>query len=688
MNVGGVERGTLDLAKYISANGHRSIVVSNGGALVAPLEAQGTKHYNLPVHRKNLWTIIECIGALQKIIRDENVDIVHARSRVPAWIGYFACRRAGVDFLTTCHGYYSENIFSHVMGWGKLVIVISAIIGRHMIDHFGVQPENVRLIHRSVDLDKFKFRERPQGRSSFVVTIVGRITPLKGHDHFLKAMARVLRQLPYARAQIIGDARSDKQAYKDSLLLLTRRLGIADKVAFMGNRSDIPQLMADSDVVVLATVTQEAFGRVIIEAQAVGVPVIATKVGGVVDIVEHERTGLLVLPRDPDALSAAILRLAGDRKLGDAMALEARRRVEEKYTLDQMALKTLAVYDELKQSLNILVMKLSAVGDVILVTAALKALRDKFPKAKICCLTGRESAVILHNCPYVDDVIVYDHKGKEKGLAGFWSLAVRLRKYRFDRIIDFQNNQRTHLLSFLCMPRESYGYNNRKFGGLLSRGIRDDQPELPPVAHQFRVLNELGISYNDRIRLELWPREDDLAYARDFLQSEWIDPLKHKIVGINISASERWATKNWPIRAMAEFCDLLAADNVRVIITGMDKDVEAARELVKLARSKPALMIGKTTILQLAAVIGYCRAYVSSDSAPLHIAAAMNVPAVALFGPTDPRRHTPPADHLTVIVKPLACAPCYGTKCKAGTHQCMKDIQAKEVYQAVRKVLA
>lgn len=687
MNVGGVERGTLDLSKYMVAHGHDSIVVSNGGGLVPALEAQGAKHITLPVHRKNLWTIIESIKALEAIIRKEKVDIVHARSRVPAWIAYFACRRTGTGFLTTCHGYYSQNIFGHVMGWGKLVIVISEIIGRHMIDHFGVQPENIRLIHRSVDLDKFKFRERQPGRSSFTVTIVGRITPLKGHVYFLKAMAKVMLQKPYVRARIIGDAPADKQAYKESLLLLARRLGIQDKVEFLGNRGDIPSLLADSDVLVLSTVTQEAFGRVIIEAQAVGVPVIATKVGGVVDIVEHEVTGLLVLPKDPDAIAAAVLRLANDRKLGDAMCVEARRRVEKNYTLDQMALKTLAVYEELKQSLNILVIKLSAIGDVILATAALKALRAHYPKARIFCLTGRESAVVLHNCPYIDDVIVYDQMDRDKGIFGFWNLLIRLRKYRFDRIVDFQNNIRTHLLAFLCLPQESYGYKNKKLGQLLTHGIVDADPLMPPVEHQFNVLKALGIDFNKDLRLEIWPRGDDLSYARELLQSEWIDEKVHKIVGINISASPRWTTKNWPVSSIAALCDLLATDNIRVILTGTDQDKSLAREIAAAARSKPSLLTGKTSILQLSALIGFCHVYVSNDSAPLHIAAAMKVPVVALFGPTDPVRHTPPADVLHVIRKPLSCSPCYGTKCKIGTHACMKDITPQEVYELIKKVL-
>jgi glycosyltransferase involved in cell wall biosynthesis len=346
LNVGGVERGTLDLARYLVDHGHTSVVVSHGGALVASLQAQGSRHYILPVHRKNIFTAWHCVKELRRIIIDEKVDVVHARSRVPAWIAYFATRKTDAEFVTTCHGYYSQNFMSRIMGWGKRVIVISDVIGRHMIEHFGVHPQNIRLIHRSVDLDKFKFRERPQGRSSVVVSIIGRITPLKGHTYFLQAMAKVIRLMPFVRVRVIGDVPAEKQDYKESLMLLTRRLGIAGQVEFLGNRADIPQLLNETDILVLSTVTQEAFGRVLIEAQAVGVPVVATKVGGVLDVVEHEKTGLLVLPKDPDGIAGAVMRLVNDRKLADTMAALARKRVEMKYTIEEMASKTLAVYDE------------------------------------------------------------------------------------------------------------------------------------------------------------------------------------------------------------------------------------------------------------------------------------------------------------------------------------------------------
>ncbi|NLE64768.1 MAG: glycosyltransferase, partial [Elusimicrobia bacterium] len=591
------------------------------------------------------------------------------------------------EFVTTCHGYYSIHLFSHVMGWGKRVIVISDIIGRHMIEDFGVDPGNIRLIPRSVDLERFPFRPRPTGRSSFTVVVIGRLTPLKGHPVFFEAMARVLREMPFVTVKVVGDAPPSKTHYKQSLLALVERMGITSRIQFLGNRKDIPQILSDSDVLVLPTVTHEAFGRVIIEAQAVGVPVVATKVGGVVDIIEDGQSGILVPPVDADAIATAVKRLLKDPALVDEMIVRARKRVEERYTLGRMVDSTLAVYKETLESKNILVMKLSAVGDVILATAAFRALREKFPTARIHLLVGREGAAVMQGCPYLDDVHIYDHKGKDRGLKGFLRLLKELRRYRFDMTIDLQNNDRTHLLSALIAPRASYGYKNRRSGMFLTRGIEDKGGPLAPVPHQFKVLEQIGIAYPQNARLELWPRKDDLRYARDLLHEAWIDEKTHVIVGVNISASERWPTKNWPMKLVAEFCDLLASDGIRVVVTGMEKDRPLQKELQRHLRSKPALMIGKTNLLQLSALIGFCRVYLSSDSAPLHVAASVGTPAIALFGPTDPRRHLPPGNVTLIQKKGRPCQPCYRTECREKDHPCMSGISSREVYQEVKRIL-
>ncbi|MFA5059805.1 MAG: lipopolysaccharide heptosyltransferase II [Candidatus Omnitrophota bacterium] len=687
LHVGGVETGTVDLAKYLMRNGHEAVVVSNGGELVGELEKAGVKHFKLPVHKKSLAAALKSIRSLEKIIRDEKVDIVHARSRVPGWIAYFACRRTKTAFITTCHGYYGKHFLSRVMGWGKLVIVPSEVIGRHMIDDFNVRPENIRHIARSVDLERFSIsRVEKKPSDEKIIAIIGRLTPLKGHPYFLKSMAKVIRMVPNVKIWVIGDAPAKKETYKEELQILVKRLGIADRVEFLGNRRDIPQLLSRTDVLVLSTITQEAFGRVILEAQAAGVPVVATKVGGVVEIIDNEKTGLLVLPKDPDEMAQAVVRILRDQKLAESLVEASQKKIQEKFTLEHMASQTIKTYEELLNLMNILVIKISSLGDIVLITASLKALRKKFPSAKIYCLVGEESKEVLQHCPLVDGLIVFDHKGYYKGWRGLIKFSARLRQYRFDKIIDFQNNRKSHLLSFLSFPLESCGYDNGKWGFLLSDKIKDDGGFMPPVNHQFQILKMLDIELKGKTRLELWPSSKDEQHVKNLLESEWLADHQD-IVGINIAASKKWATKNWPVSHMARLCDILTAKGMRVIVTGMEKDKEKAQELQALAKTKPAIFVGKTDILQLAALVRRCRVFVTADSAPLHVAAAMNVPFVALFGPTESLRHIPPAEKFSVIKKSLPCSPCYSSTCRIRSHDCMNQITPEEVAAEIFKLL-
>ncbi|MCK5083500.1 MAG: lipopolysaccharide heptosyltransferase II, partial [Candidatus Omnitrophica bacterium] len=356
------------------------------------------------------------------------------------------------------------------------------------------------------------------------------------------------------------------------------------------------------------------------------------------------------------------------------------------FTLEHMASSTIKVYEELLSSLNILVVKIGSMGDVVLVTASLSAIRKKFPHARIHCLVGKESRRILYNCPYLDGIIVYDVKDKDRGWLGMLKLSGKLRKYRFDVIIDFQNNRKSHLLSFLSFARESYGYNNGKWGRLLSHPVDDTRKDISPVAHQFQVLEKLGIHYKSNAYLELWPSSHDKQYAQILLDSEWLGNSPN-IVGINIAASAKWYTKNWPIEYMARLCEKLSTRNIRIIITGMEKDKLLAQHFLSMTKSKPANFIGKTDILQLAALIAKCKVFVTPDSAPMHVAAAMRTPVVAFFGPTDSRRHIPPAKKIIVLEKKLACAPCYSSRCRILTHACMKDIHPEEVAREIESLI-
>ena len=499
LNVGGVETGTLDLARYLVKLGHRAVVVSSGGILVKELEKIGAIHYQLPVHNKSFFIMLKTVPKLVEIIKKEEIDIIHGRSRVPAWIAYFAARRTKKVFITTCHGYYSAHPFSYIMGWGKIVIVLSNIIARRMIDDFGVPYERIRFIPRSVDLGKFKFINPAQKRrGEFNVCIIARITPIKGHLHFIKAMAKVARAVPRLKIWIIGDAPRTKGAYKEQIQVLVRRLGLSHCTQFLGFHKDVPEILTHMDLLVLPTTAQEAFGRVIIEAQATGVPVIASQVGGIVDIIEDGNTGLLVAPADPKAISEAAIRIFKDPQFASRLSENAYKNVKEKYNVGLMVEKIMNVYQEALRSFKILIIKFGSLGDIILSSAALREIRERFgPGYKISLLVYEENKDLLLRCPYIDELLVCNFKNRHKGIRGIWKLSDILRKKNFDIVIDLQNNRKSHLLSFLSLGFERYGYNNHKLGFLLNHGVKDDNKALDPLSHQFRILNMLGIQLKD-----------------------------------------------------------------------------------------------------------------------------------------------------------------------------------------------
>ncbi|OGX21100.1 MAG: hypothetical protein A2Y04_01225 [Omnitrophica WOR_2 bacterium GWC2_45_7] len=298
---------------------------------------------------------------------------------------------------------------------------------------------------------------------------------------------------------------------------------------------------------------------------------------------------------------------------------------------------------------------------------------------------GKDVVKILQSCPYLDGLIVYDQK--DKGWWDIFKFSSKVRAYKFDQVIDFQNSRRSHVLAFLSFARDTYGFHNGKWSFLLTRPVSGYRNDIPPVEHQFQILEKLGISYKTAHPfLELWPSEKDRQYAQKLLDAEWLGNSKN-MVGINIAASAKWQTKNWPVEHVAKLCDLLSSKNIRVVLTGMAKDKILVKKVLSLTHAKPADLTGKTDILQLAALIKKCKVFVTPDSAPLHVAAAMKVPCIAFFGPTDSKRHIPPAKKMIVFEKKPACAPCYSSRCKIGTHACLQDITPEEVAEAIETLI-
>jgi len=687
--VGGVETTVVDLSEILARQGHKIIVVSNGGPMVKQLENCGARHYALPVHKKSLWTILKCVKQLKKILKAEDIHIVHARSRVPAIIAFITARslvsrNAGTHlpvYITTCHGYYSTHIFSKPISWGRFVICISNIVARHMIEDFGVPLSRVRFVSPGVNIDKFSFLP-PSRRTNKnkTIGIIGRITPIKGHQFFIKAASRVIKSMPDTKIVIVGQPPLGKEAYLKRLKSMVNNMGISESVEFLGDREDVPSLLSKMDLLALSSVGREAFGRVIIEAQAAGVPVVATKVGGVTDIITDRQNGLLVLPYNANQMADAMLEIFNDKALSERLAQQARMDVENKFTVKAMSDKTLSIYQEALDHIRILVIKIGAVGDVILATPSLRAIRQKFPKAYMAVLVGLEERQILQNCPYIDELIIYNKPFIKKSISNFKKLADDLRKRDFDIVIDFQNSRRSHILSFLSMAPKRFGYG-KKFGFLLNYRVKDSKAPMPPVRHQFRVLGTLGIELKDEA-LEVWPAKSDEEAVGAFLNQQWLVE-NQPLIGINIGGSRRWQTKRWPYDKLSQLCDELAARNMRVVLTGARHDQELAGVVEASGKSKPINAAGKTSLNELSALIKRCKVFISTDSAPMHIAAAVKTPVVAVFGPTDPDRHKPPSENVIIIKKELKCSPCYKPDCKK--LKCIKQIDINEIVEAVDK---
>jgi glycosyltransferase involved in cell wall biosynthesis len=355
---GGVERGTVEIAQAIVEAEATALVVSAGGPLVRQIERAGGTHITLPLATKSPLRIWRNAAALEAVIRDHNVSLVHARSRAPAWSAWIACQRTGVAFVTTYHGTYTEGFpfkrrYNAVMARGRIVIAASHYIANLITTQHGLDPGRIRVIPRGVDPAVFdpaavsgsriaKLAQEwrlPEGMRT--VMLPGRLTSWKGHAVLLEAMARLNR--PDVMCVLVG-SHQGRRDYANELERQAARLGITSRVRLVGQCDDMPGALCLSDVVVHASTQPEAFGRVVIEAQAMGRPVIASDLGGPVETVRHGETGWRVRPNDPDALAAAITSaLDLDPETRRVLGLRARASVP---TVRSMQDATLAVYAE------------------------------------------------------------------------------------------------------------------------------------------------------------------------------------------------------------------------------------------------------------------------------------------------------------------------------------------------------
>ncbi len=352
---GGVERGVLEIARELVRCGHRALVISAGGAWVKTLEQTGARHIAWPIGVKAPWTL-RLVPRLASLLRREAVDILHARSRLPAWVGYWAWRAQAqprrTHFVTTVHGLYSINRYSAVMTRGERVIAVSDTVHDHLRHHYPrLAPERIRVIPRGIAPHEFPYGYRPDAAwfarwhaehpalvDTPLITLAGRITRTKGLDDFVDLMARLRTHGTHVHGLLVGPCEARHRGYLRAWQRRVAALGLKDRITWLGARTDLRELYACSRLVLSLSQQPESFGRSPLEALSLGIPVIGYAHGGVGEILQNVYPAGRVVPGDIDALEARVAQLMQQAPLPPRA---------HAYPLQRMLNATLAVYHEL-----------------------------------------------------------------------------------------------------------------------------------------------------------------------------------------------------------------------------------------------------------------------------------------------------------------------------------------------------
>lgn len=359
---GGAEQGCIDVATALVQAGARALVVSAGGPRVGEVIRAKAEFIPMIVQSKNPWDMYMNIGRIRKLITAWNVDIVHVRSRAPAWSAWYACKGTNAKFMTTVHAPYNmggtlKNFYNSIMMRGARVIAISQHVVRYIIDNFNIDPNRIRLVHRGIALDRFHptmvgmqrmatlLRDWRIEDGAPIILLPGRLTRWKGHHVLLEAMAQLKR--PDVFCVLLGSDQG-RTEYRAELETQIEKLGLTGQVRIIDHCNDMPAAYMISSVIVSASTDPEGFGRIPVEAQAMGRPIIATDHGGAQETILRGETGWLIPPGDASAMAEALRQaLALTPQQRAVLATKSMNHIAMNFTRERMCEQTLSVYAEL-----------------------------------------------------------------------------------------------------------------------------------------------------------------------------------------------------------------------------------------------------------------------------------------------------------------------------------------------------
>ncbi len=356
VNIGGITTYIAKLIKPFSRLGIETFVLSSGGSCTGDLQARGATTFELPIKTKNELhpKLFLAIPAVEKIIRENKINALHAHTRVTQVMAGIIQKRTGIPVITTCHGYFKRRLGRRLFpAWGDKAIAISQGVADHLFNDFRLPAIQIATINNGVDLSelepaysawkpedaKKKFGFAPDAP---VVGVVARLVADKGHEYLIRALPILQKKFPSLRVLIVGDGRN-----MDFLKNLCRELKVENDVVFTGNLTDISPALAAMDIFTLPAVWREGFGLSIVEAMACRKPVIVSNIWSLNSLIESGVTGILIEPKQTEALAKAIEFLLTTPEEKARLAAAGRGMVEKFFTIDRMADSIRDVYREI-----------------------------------------------------------------------------------------------------------------------------------------------------------------------------------------------------------------------------------------------------------------------------------------------------------------------------------------------------
>lgn len=354
LNEGGVERGVVDLNREFIKKNIDNIVISSGGRLVDNILNDGGKHISFDVSSKNIFSVVSRVFKLRKILKDLNPDIIHVRSRVPAWLIYFANKGLNIKIVSTVHGYNSISAYSKIMTNADKIICGSKFMIEHIVKYYNADRNKIFLIPRGIDEEYFNNQdfdkkyiteviEKYKLENKIVISQIARITHWKDQETTIKAISILKEKFPDIKLLLVGSYSEDRENYYASLVKLVDENDLNDNVIFVGFTNKIKEILSITNINISSSFKPETFGRANVEGMFLGVPLVATNIGATSDYVIESKTGFFFEPKDSQALAQQIEKTLNTNFDKEFILNFAK----ENFTLNKMVERNLKVYNEL-----------------------------------------------------------------------------------------------------------------------------------------------------------------------------------------------------------------------------------------------------------------------------------------------------------------------------------------------------